>query len=250
MQICAILLATCWSFVTLLRDKSENKKAAFKSLWKIQCYGSGSVGSVWFWASLIRIWILLLPGKKSKKNLYSYCFVTLFDLVKVKVISRKTFFKVSFLLDLEGQWRKKQDLDQNPLVRSMNPRIQIHTKISWIRNTGKIQVSSGHHGVTVPLKEWPEVDDEVEVNAEVGLQPVVPAAQHRQLSRAQATLFPVRKCSFYVNFLNTERLFLNNEKNERCMKYQFRSFVLSTDKNRFFRIKPNGNSNTVETTSK
>jgi hypothetical protein len=32
---------------------------------------------------------------------------------------------------------KKQDLDPHPdpLVRGMNPRIRIHTKMSWIRNT-------------------------------------------------------------------------------------------------------------------
>jgi hypothetical protein len=42
------------------------------------------------------------------------------------------------------------------------------------------------------------------MNAEVGLQPVVPAAQHRQLSRAQAPLFPVRKRSFYLNYRYTE----------------------------------------------
>ncbi len=48
-----------------------------------QCFGSGSVGSICFWASRIRlhkldmrIWILLLSRKNSKKNLDSYCFVT------------------------------------------------------------------------------------------------------------------------------------------------------------------------------
>jgi hypothetical protein len=57
-----------------------------------------------------------------------------------KVISRKTFFKVSFFLHLEGQWRKWQNSDPNPdpFVRVMDPRIQIririHTKMSWIRN--------------------------------------------------------------------------------------------------------------------
>jgi hypothetical protein len=41
-----------------------------------QCCGSGSVGSVCFWASWIRI--LLSSSKNSKKNLDSYCFVTSF----------------------------------------------------------------------------------------------------------------------------------------------------------------------------
>ncbi len=71
---------------------------------------------------------------------------------------KKTFLKISFCWHLEGQWRKLQDpdqlvrgmdpriqmedsdphLDPDPLVRGMNPRIRIwiHTKISWIRNTG------------------------------------------------------------------------------------------------------------------
>ncbi len=62
-----------------------------------QCCGSGSesgsTGSTCFWTSWIRIriyqsdvwiqiririWILLSPSKKSKKNLDSYCFVTFF----------------------------------------------------------------------------------------------------------------------------------------------------------------------------
>ena len=37
----------------------------------------------------------------------------------------------------------------------------------------------------------PKVDDEVEVYAQIILQPVVPAAQNRQLSRAQATVLPI-----------------------------------------------------------
>ncbi len=53
-----------------------------------------------------------------------------------KVISRKTFFKLVFCWSLEGQWRKQQEPD--PLVRGMDPGIpiRIHTKMSWIRNTG------------------------------------------------------------------------------------------------------------------
>ncbi len=38
-----------------------------------QCCGSGSVGSICFWASWIRI--LLSSSKKSKRNLNSYCFM-------------------------------------------------------------------------------------------------------------------------------------------------------------------------------
>ncbi len=52
-----------------------------------------------------------------------------------KVISRKLYFKNFFFWRLESQWRKKQDPD--PLVRGMDLRIRIYTKISWIRNTAR-----------------------------------------------------------------------------------------------------------------
>jgi hypothetical protein len=52
-----------------------------------------------------------------------------------KVISRKNCVKkLVFWWHLEGPWRKYQDPD--PLVRGMDPRIRIHPKMSWIRNTG------------------------------------------------------------------------------------------------------------------
>jgi hypothetical protein len=60
-----------------------------------QRYGSGS-GSRF-----------LLSCKNSKKNLDSYYFVTLFDFLSLK----------------------------NDVVRGMDPRIRIHPKMSWIRNT-------------------------------------------------------------------------------------------------------------------
>jgi hypothetical protein len=72
------------------------------------------------------------------------------------------------------------------------------------------------------------------MNAEVCLQPVVPAAQHRQLSRSQAALFPVRKCSFYVNYLTMERLSFNEEMTVLSMKYQFLSFFLSLPLDQLF----------------
>jgi hypothetical protein len=40
--------------------------------------GSGSTGSICFWASWIRIRILLTLSKYHKKNLDFYCFVTSF----------------------------------------------------------------------------------------------------------------------------------------------------------------------------
>jgi hypothetical protein len=46
--------------------------------------------------------------QKLYKNLYSYCFVTSFDFLRLKndlqkVLSRKTFFKLVFCWRLEGQ---------------------------------------------------------------------------------------------------------------------------------------------------
>ncbi len=56
-----------------------------------------------------------------------------------KVLSRKKCVKkLVFCWHLEGQWRKYQDPDPDPLVRGMDPRIRIHPKMSWIRNTGKM----------------------------------------------------------------------------------------------------------------
>ncbi len=49
--------------------------------------------------------------------------------------------KIIFGCHFEGHWRKYQDPepgpnpDPDPLVRGMDPRIRIHAKISWIRNT-------------------------------------------------------------------------------------------------------------------
>jgi hypothetical protein len=45
-----------------------------------------------------------------------------------KVISRKTFFNLVFCCRLEGLRQKWQDLNPDPLVRGMDPWIQIHTK--------------------------------------------------------------------------------------------------------------------------
>jgi hypothetical protein len=56
-------------------EKEPDEVATYKV--KKQCCGSGS-GSTCFWASWIRIWILLTLSKNSKKNLDFYCFVTSF----------------------------------------------------------------------------------------------------------------------------------------------------------------------------
>jgi hypothetical protein len=87
--------------------------------------------------------IFLSSSKNSKKNLDSYCFVTPFGLfvfenevnVPSKSNKQKFFFKLVFCWRLEGQWRKQHD--PYPLVRGIDPRIRIHTKMSWIRNTGR-----------------------------------------------------------------------------------------------------------------
>ncbi len=59
-----------------------------------QCCGSGSEsGSTCFWASWIRIRILLSLSKTSKKNLDFYCFVTSFWLFLLEKCCKCTFKK-------------------------------------------------------------------------------------------------------------------------------------------------------------
>ncbi len=69
-----------------------------------------------------------------------------------KVISRTTFKKISFLL---ASWRSVRsvtkiagsgDPNPDPLVRGMDPRIRIHTKMSWIRNTSSRGSNSATSG--------------------------------------------------------------------------------------------------------
>ncbi len=88
----------------------------------------------------IRIRILLSVSKNSKKNLDSYCFVTSFGLflslknnlyVPSKGNKQKTFFLNLFFVGI------LKVSDENLLVRGMDPRIRIHTKMSWIRNPGE-----------------------------------------------------------------------------------------------------------------
>jgi hypothetical protein len=54
-----------------------NRDTSISGSFKQSC-GSGSTGSTYFWASWIRIRILLLLSKNSKKNLVFYFFVTSF----------------------------------------------------------------------------------------------------------------------------------------------------------------------------
>jgi hypothetical protein len=104
----------------------------------------------------IRIRILLSSCKNSKKNHDSYYFVTLFDFLslenyvnvpsnsnKQKKCLNKNCFLIGILKVNDEKSRIRiQDPDPNPnpdpLVRGMDPRIRIriHSKMSWIRNTG------------------------------------------------------------------------------------------------------------------
>jgi hypothetical protein len=55
------------------------------------------------------------------------------------VHKQKNFFINKFFVTvLKVNDEKEQDLDPHPdpLVRGMDPQIRIHTKMSWIRNTG------------------------------------------------------------------------------------------------------------------
>ncbi len=102
--------------------------------------------------------------------------MTLFDFLFLKndvnvpsKSNKQNFFfqKLVFCWHLEGQWRKKQDPDPgsesgsesrsiirrhespdpDPLVRDMDPRILIHTKMSWIPQHWLCQLS-------IPSFEW------------------------------------------------------------------------------------------------
>jgi hypothetical protein len=91
----------------------------------LQCCGtgseSGSLGSICFWATWIRIRILLSSSKNNKKKFDSYCFISSF------------YLKV----------RENPDPNPDPLVRGIDP-----PKISWIRNTGSLsqpQLMRGGH---------------------------------------------------------------------------------------------------------
>jgi hypothetical protein len=57
-----------------------------------------------------------------------------------KATSRKIVLKISFFSGIlkvndENSRIQDLDLDPDPLVRGMDPRIRILTKMSWIRNT-------------------------------------------------------------------------------------------------------------------
>jgi hypothetical protein len=57
-----------------------------------------------------------------------------------KVISRKNCVKNQFFAGIlkvndENSRIRIQDPDPDPLVRRMDPRIRIHPKMTWIRNT-------------------------------------------------------------------------------------------------------------------
>ncbi len=74
--------------------------------------------------------IILSSCKYSKKPWILLFFATSFGLFIFDV-------NVIIFLRLEGQWRKEKDPDPNTLDIGMDPRIwiQIHTIMSWIRNT-------------------------------------------------------------------------------------------------------------------
>jgi hypothetical protein len=95
----AVSSATCIAILMTERQAEVNhfdSNNAFKvQLNPSQCCGSGSTGSTCFWASRIRIrihwsevWIririLLSSRKNRKKNLDSYYFVTIFDILFLK----------------------------------------------------------------------------------------------------------------------------------------------------------------------
>jgi hypothetical protein len=58
---------------------------------------------------------------------------------KQKKLSKKLFFLLASrrsMTKIAGSGSRNRVKDPDPLVRGMYPRIRIHTKMSWIRNTG------------------------------------------------------------------------------------------------------------------
>ncbi len=54
-----------------------------------------------------------------------------------KIVLKNYFFAGILKVNEENSKIRFQDPDPDPLVRGMDPRIRIHTKMSWIRNTGR-----------------------------------------------------------------------------------------------------------------
>ncbi len=109
-------------------------------MFRKQCCGSGSVGSICFWprgsGSFYR------QAKIVRKTLIPTVLRPLYDFLSVKndvnvpsKSKKQKNLETFFCWRLEGHWRKYQDLDPDPLFRGMDPRIRIRTKISWISNT-------------------------------------------------------------------------------------------------------------------
>jgi hypothetical protein len=75
-----------------------------------------------------------------------------------KVTSRKncvkknSFFAGILKVNDENSRIRIQDPDPDPLVRGMDPRIRIHTKMSWIRNTAKER--KGQNGNTLATVQY------------------------------------------------------------------------------------------------
>ncbi len=139
-------LHTCKNFLLLLKLRPRK-----------QCCGSGSKSGFGttgptVWASRLRIGSesYYHQAKKRKKNLNSYCFVTFFYFsfendvhVPSKSNKQNFFFFNQVFFGILGRSMTKiapdPHPDPDPLVRGMDPRIQIririHPKMSWIRNT-------------------------------------------------------------------------------------------------------------------
>ncbi len=128
----------------------------------VQCCGSGSTGSTCFWppgsrsGSIsqryeIRIRSFYHHAKIVRKTLiptvlwlfWTFYLWKMMLMYLQKVICRNFFQNISFLL---ASWRlmtkksriRDPDPNPDPPVRSMDPRIRIHTKMSWIRNNGYV----------------------------------------------------------------------------------------------------------------
>jgi hypothetical protein len=92
--------------------------------------------------------------QNSKKNPGFYCFVTSFWVFTFEKWCKSTFKKSkqkNFFLHYFSVGILKVN-DPDPLVRGMDPRIRIHTEMSWIRNTGSFSIPDP--GSRIRIKEF------------------------------------------------------------------------------------------------
>jgi hypothetical protein len=131
----------------------------------------GSVRSVCFWAFWIRIRILYHQANIVRNPLIPTVMLLFFDFLSLKN-------DVNVPSKSNKQKNFYPEPNPDPLVRGMDPRIRIHTKMSWIRNTDQhIPVSSVRLELDAALCAGVALLHEAHFRADVEQEPPVPRLQ-------------------------------------------------------------------------